>query len=108
LGCTVFSFNPRTYIRRAIFELDAIPLAPRQKPDGLSTHEPHLLQIHDDTVGVGFGPQESLQLCQLIHIDSTAQGKDHDFLVSRLMNPQRHQSDALAGMMTSLQLQIIA
>jgi len=70
------SINPFADIGRTILELDAIRFAARQKLHCISNYERYVLQIQDQVAIDPFQSEESLQLRNVVHLDSTTYGED--------------------------------
>ncbi|MGP8157308.1 MAG: hypothetical protein ACLQMT_10655 [Candidatus Acidiferrales bacterium] len=75
--CFDFALYPFTDISRAIFDLDAIRLAARQKPNCVSIYECYVPQIQNQMATDWLQGEEALQLRYALRFDSAAQGKHH-------------------------------
>src|ERR1700733_15685976 len=86
LACC-FPFNPFTNIGRAIFELNSIGFATGQKLYGVTIQERYVFQVKGEMVALAFQIEQSLQLSDVLGLDTAAEGKDH-FAVCRSLDSQ--------------------
>ena len=75
-----FSFNPFTNIGRAIIELNSIGFATGQKLYGVTIQKRYVFQVQGEVVALAFQIEQSLQLSDVLGLDTAAEGKD-DFAV---------------------------
>src|SRR5215470_8007483 len=84
------SLNPLFYVSRAVLEPDAVELAACQKRYRISIDELHVLHVQDYRKVLGFQVEQSSQLRQKLHPNSTAQAKNDDSIIHRPVNLQCH------------------
>jgi hypothetical protein len=82
-----FSFNPFTNIGRAVFELNSIGFATRQKLYGVTIQERYVFQVQSQQVIRDFQTKDSLQFREVVGLDSATKCEDN-FAVCRALDFQ--------------------
>jgi len=72
-----FTFNPFTNIGRAIIELNSVGFAMRKKLYGVTIQKCYVFQVQGEVVALAFQIEQSLQLSDVLGLDTAAEGKDH-------------------------------
>ena len=89
-----FSFNPFTNVCRTVFQLNSVGFATRQKLYGVTIQERYVFQVQGELAIVAFQIEQSLQLPNILGLDSAAERKDN-FAVRRSLDFQHDYSPSL-------------